>query len=339
MGKKSKPMQQTNGAIMQKAAKSMVTGRPKAQIQSKAQNISKAVRRTNAQTTAATKPKAEKRTKTTHRPNGKLSPSAKPFLANPPPVIPAMAQSPPRQTQQNVTTRRAGSKYTPQPPIISRQLSGEHLQPTQMMRAPVIESKAKRVAKPAVNVTGRAKAKASTGLSKAQKRRLRMQKNKNGVQTQQKVETKQVKQLPMISNTISSQSTPSISAETPLQTPIPAPIQQFQPRAHIPIPSTLSVQLDVNMHSGPKLSKAQKRRLRMQKRKTLNGTNSETIVQQAKSVSSGPTKPPMPNNPSKLVQSGPIKPPMSNKKCKKTAVKVEPKLSKAQKRRMRKNKM
>merc|ERR1712062_588414 len=62
--KKSKPMQQTNGAIMQKAAEPMVTGRPKAQIQPKAKNISKAVR-TNAQTTAATKPKAEKRTKTT----------------------------------------------------------------------------------------------------------------------------------------------------------------------------------------------------------------------------------------------------------------------------------
>lgn len=328
--KKSKPIQQTNGAIMQKAAKPMVTGRPRAQTQPKVQNIPKAVRRTNAQATAATKPKAEKRTKTTPKPNGKLSPNATPFLAN---------QSPPRQTQQNITSKRAGSKYTPQPPIISRQLSGEHLQPTQMMRAPVIASKAKRVAKPAVNVTGRAKAKASTGLSKAQKRRMRMQKNKNGVQTQQKVETKQVKQLPMISNTISSQSTPSISAETPLQTPIPAPIQQFQPRAHIPVLSTLSVQLDVNMLSGPKLSKAQKRRLRMQKRKNSNGTNSGTVVQQAKSVSSGPTKPPMPNNPSKLVQSGPIKPPMSNKKCKKTAVKVEPKLSKAQKRRMRKNKV
>merc|ERR1712154_597607 len=103
----------------------------------------------------------------------------------------------------------------------------------------------------------------------------------------------------------------------PIQTPMQAPIQ-FQSRSHI----TTTDLIELDAKKEPKLSKAQKRKLRMQKRK--NGV----VQQQTPSIcsSAGPTKPPMPNNKSKA-------------KASKPAGKSEPKLSKAQKRKMRKNKM
>merc|ERR1712154_139167 len=138
------------------------------------------------------------------------------------------------------------------------------------------------------------------------------------------------------------QSTPSLSAETPIQTPMQAPVQ-FQSRSHVPTAQLIELDTDTNAKQEPKLSKAQKRKLRKQK-KTKNGV----VTQQAPSICSsvGPTKPPMPNNP--VYASRPIKPPMSNSKSKSKAkakpvaagnVQSEPKLSKAQKRRMRKNKL
>merc|ERR1712154_475713 len=211
------------------------------------------------------------------------------------------------------------------------------------MRNPIpTPSNPQQVAQPAVNVTGRARAKqpvssnkatvnGTTGLSKAQKRRLRTQRLMNGVSGTKK-------QLPVVSKQTpttkakSVQSTPSLSAETPIQTPMQAPIQ-FQSRSHI----TTTDLIELDAKKEPKLSKAQKRKLRMQKRK--NGV----VQQQTPSIcsSAGPIKPPMRNN--SIKRSGPVKPPMPNNKSKakasKPAGKSEPKLSKAQKRKMRKNKM
>merc|ERR1712154_91848 len=202
------------------------------------------------------------------------------------------------------------------------------------MRNPIpTPSNPQQVAQPAVNVTGRARAKqpvssnkatvnGTTGLSKAQKRRLRTQRLMNGVSGTKK-------QLPVVSKQTpttkakSVQSTPSLSAETPIQTPMQAPIQ-FQSRSHITTTDLIELNADTkaNAKNEPKLSKAQKRKLRMQKRK--NGV----VQQQTPSIcsSAGPTKPPMRNNKSKA-------------KASKPAGKSEPKLSKAQKRKMRKNKM
>lgn len=209
-----------------------------------------------------------------------------------------------------------------------------------------------QVAQPAVNVTGRARAKqpvsnnkatvnGTTGLSKAQKRRLRTQRMMmNGGKAPKK-------QLPVVSKQTpttkakSVQSTPSLSAETPIQTPMQAPVQ-FQSRSHVSTANLIELDAGSNAKQEPKLSKAQKRKLRKQK-KTKNGV----VTQQAPSICSsvGPTKPPMPNNP--VYASRPIKPPMSNSKSKSSKAKPvaagnvqsEPKLSKAQKRKMRKNKL
>lgn len=208
-----------------------------------------------------------------------------------------------------------------------------------------------QVAQPAVNVTGRARAKqpvsnnkatvnGTSGLSKAQKRRLRTQRMMmNGGKAPKK-------QLPVVSKQTpttkakSVQSTPSLSAETPIQTPMHTPVQ-FQSRSHVPTANLIELDAGSNAKQEPKLSKAQKRKLRKQK-KTKNGV----VTQQAPSICSsvGPTKPPMPNNP--VYASRPIKPPMSNIKSKSKAkpvaagnVQSEPKLSKAQKRKMRKNKL
>jgi len=224
------------------------------------------------------------------------------------------------------------------------------------MRNPIpTPSNPQQVAQPAVNVTGRARAKqpvssnkatvnGTTGLSKAQKRRLRTQRLMNGVSGTKK-------QLPVVSKQTpttkakSVQSTPSLSAETPIQTPMQAPVQ-FQSRSHVPTTQLIELDADTNANAKqePKLSKAQKRKLRKQK-KTKNGVVTQ---QQAPSICSsvGPTKPPMPNNPSAIYGSRPIKPPMSNSKSKSKAkakpagiVQSEPKMSKAQKRKMRKNKL
>lgn len=218
------------------------------------------------------------------------------------------------------------------------------------MRNPIpTPSNPQQVAQPAVNVTGRARAKqpvsnkatvnGTRGLSKAQKRRLRTQRLMNGVSGTKK-------QLPVVSKQTpttkakSVQSTPSLSAETPIQTPMQAPVQ-FQSRSHVPTANLIELDADTNAKQEPKLSKAQKRKLRKQK-KTKNGV----VTQQAPSICSsvGPTKPPMPNNPSAIYGSRPIKPPMSNSKSKSKAKpkaegKSEPKLTKAQKRKMRKNKL
>jgi len=225
------------------------------------------------------------------------------------------------------------------------------------MRNPIpTQSTPQQVAQPAVNVTGRARAKqpvsnknkatanGTTGLSKAQKRRLRTQRLMNGVSGTKK-------QLPVVSKQTpttkakSVQSTPSLSAETPIQTPMQAPVQ-FQSRSHVPTAQLIELDADTNANAKqePKLSKAQKRKLRKQK-KTKNGV----VTQQAPSICSsvGPTKPPMPNNPSAIYGSRPIKPPMSNSKSKASRAKAkpagiaqsEPKMSKAQKRKMRKNKL
>jgi len=221
------------------------------------------------------------------------------------------------------------------------------------MRNPIpTQTTPHQVAQPAVNVTGRARAKqpvsnnkatvnGTTGLSKAQKRRLRTQRLMNGVKGTKK-------QLPVVSKQTpttkakSVQSTPSLSAQTPIQTPMQAPVQ-FQSRSHVPTAQLIELDADTNGNAKqePKLSKAQKRKLRKQK-KTKNGV----VTQQAPSICSsvGPTKPPMPNNP--VYGSRPSKPPMSNSKSKSKAkakaagiVQSEPKMSKAQKRKMRKNKL
>lgn len=210
-----------------------------------------------------------------------------------------------------------------------------------------------QVAQPAVNVTGRARAKqpvsnnkatvnGTTGLSKAAKRRLRTQRMMmNGGKAPKK-------QLPVVSKQTpttkakSVQSTPSLSAETPIQTPMQAPVQ-IQSRSHVPTTNLIELDAGTIAKQEPKLSKAQKRKLRKQK-KTKNGV----VTQQAPSICSsvGPTKPPIRNNPIPVNQSRPMKPPMSNSKSKSKAkpvaagnVQSEPKLSKAQKRKMRKNKL
>ena len=243
-------------------------------------------------------------------------------------------------------TNQPMRQQMPQRPRQQQQQITNNAQVPQQRRNPIpTQSTPQQVAQPTVNMNGRAKQPVSNkatvngtkGLSKAQKRRLRTQRMMNGVKAPKK-------QLPVVSKQTpttkakSVQSTPSLSAETPIQTPMQAPIQ-FQSRSHITTTDLIELDADTkaNAKNEPKLSKAQKRKLRMQKRK--NGV----VQQQTPSIcsSAGPTKPPMRNN--SIKRSGPVKPPMSNNKSKakasKPAGKSEPKLSKAQKRKMRKNKM
>jgi len=145
---------------------------------------------------------------------------------------------------------------------------------------------------PKTNVNG------TTTLSKAQKRKLRMQRKKSGIS--EKVQKEVSKRTHAIMATYV-QSSPSISAETPNQTPIPTTTKLSQ-------------------ENEPKLSKAQKRKLRMQKGKNR------------------PTRPPMTSN--KTVQSGPTRPPLPNRNSIKPSVeKNDEKLSKAQRRKLRKKRM
>merc|ERR1712087_76478 len=147
---------------------------------------------------------------------------------------------------------------------------------------------------PKTNVNGTA----TTTLSKAQKRKLRMQRKKSGIS--EKVQKEVSKRTHAIMATYV-QSSPSISAETPNQTPIPTSTKLSQ-------------------ENEPKLSKAQKRKLRMQKGKNR------------------PTRPPMTSN--KTVQSGPTRPPLPNRNSIKPSVeKNDEKLSKAQRRKRRKKKI
>merc|ERR1712087_536787 len=132
---------------------------------------------------------------------------------------------------------------------------------------------------PKTNVNGTA----TTTLSKAQKRKLRMQRKKSGIS--EKVQKEVSKRTHAIMATYV-QSSPSISAETPNQTPIPTSTKLSQ-------------------ENEPKLSKAQKRKLRMQKGKNR------------------PTRPPLPNRNS-------VKPSIE---------KNDEKLSKAQRRKLRKKRM
>merc|ERR1712087_529057 len=156
---------------------------------------------------------------------------------------------------------------------------------------------------PKTNVNGTA----TTTLSKAQKRKLRMQRKKSGIS--EKVQKEVSKRTHAIMATYV-QSSPSISAETPNQTPMKGPIPN-----NSRIPTT-----KLSQENEPKLSKAQKRKLRMQKGKNR------------------PTRPPMTSN--KTVQSGPTRPPLPNRNSIKPSVeKNDEKLSKAQRRKLRKKRM
>merc|ERR1712130_518678 len=153
-------------------------------------------------------------------------------------------------------------------------------------------------------------------LSKAQKRKLRMMRRKNGIKSE-KMQKEVNKKTHAIMTTYTTP-TPSISAETPYQTPMQAPVQN---NYHIPPIKQLN---DTNE---TKLSKAQKRRLRMQKRKN----NVNEIRVQSKPKQKTVTSQSRPSN---------LKPPLRNRNSiMPTVEKNDEKLSKAQKRKRRKKKM
>merc|ERR1712228_785683 len=134
-----------------------------------------------------------------------------------------------------------------------------------------------------------------------------MQRKKSGIS--EKVQKEVSKRTHAIMATYV-QSSPSISAETPNQTPMKGPVPN-----NSRIPTT-----KLSQENEPKLSKAQKRKLRMQKGKNR------------------PTRPPMTSN--KTVQSGPTRPPLPNRNSIKPSVeKNDEKLSKAQRRKRRKKRM
>jgi len=244
---------------------------------------------------------------------------------------------------QQMNNQQMPKKSKPQQTMHQNQINDN--KPNALPKQPVINGRATKVSKvsksnvPKTNIqpqqhtnslaiAGRPKSKKPTGfigsglglptvtLSKAQKRKLRMMRRKNGIKSE-KMQKEVNKKTHAIMTTYTTP-TPSISAETPYQTPMQAPVQN---NYHIPPIKQLN---DTNE---TKLSKAQKRRLRMQKRK--NNVN-ETKVQ-SKPKQKTVTSQSRPSN---------LKPPLRNRNSiMPTVEKNDEKLSKAQKRKRRKKKM